>query len=494
MLASFGWGLFLACSQGPNSIESGAGGSLTSSGAAPDSSGAQPGSGGDDSGMTGGRPGGGGNAGGSAGGDDGAGGTAGAGGADAELGTDLLLSFPAGAVPRVTGQLLAATPSGSVVTVAASSWGDLYPESDEPVLIELSPSGAVLNARLLKGFAQPELLTVDAQGAVYLAGPLGSDIALDELTVPGQEYGGYLLKLSSSFQAERGAAFSTDGGTIFNTMIGDEAGRIYLSLSVYPPEFDRMVLVLKAFSTETLDEEWSLPCEHSASPVYAYSLDVTSEHELVAAGLFSGELEMGSFDLVKPLAAQSDDFIYNGWLAWLDTETGTAESALSFGGLVTDAAHSFLVADGGYRLLSSHNGESELFGSSIGEVPTQSLLTALDADLNMKWQSPVGDAELFPSVMALGSSGQSYLVGRYGAFLLEDSDKGGVIMRVDADGTVRPSLYIPSRNNNGARQIVVDTLGGVWVSGFSEIPFDFEGERFTPPGSFGQYVIRRNAF
>ncbi|XXU24488.1 transposase [Sorangium sp. So ce887] len=154
-------------------------------------------------GASGGAGAGGAASGGAASGGAASGGANGSGGAQPDpdgAGEEFLLSFPRRNVFGL-GQPLAATRNGSVITVGARAPAELLPDSiDEPFLAEYSATGEVLHALALPGAAEPELMTIDAEGSIVLVGQLYMDMTFGEFTLTTVEEGEVLEFVPAQFR------------------------------------------------------------------------------------------------------------------------------------------------------------------------------------------------------------------------------------------------------------------------------------------------------
>lgn len=480
----------------------GLGGREPQGGAGPNGGGAG-GAGAGGAGASGGGAGGAGASGGGAGGAGASGGAAvgGAGGASiSPEGSEFVLCFPGGAAHPHEGLLLGATPAGSVLIVGPSAPEDLFPESPGvPFLAELSVTGSVLRRFAFSAARGPEVLAIAPDGSIFLAGQEMPGTTFGSLAVPDVDDGYYLVKLSPTFEVLAATTVESPA-TQVNALQVDGAGDLIVGIAVASFEKGSMHPVVTKYSGSALEEVWSTPFGHEVMPALIYGMTILPDGWIVPAGLYSRTLTIGEFVLEKPPAGRDDDFIYAGWIAWLSPDDGEPMRAQTFGGSVlTDMAWDVNVTSSGdLRLLTSHSEESvELFGVTVDLGQHRAAVTDLDAALTLERAVPFGGSSMAVSKMALDQDGRTYVVGRYGDPLGDVRDRGGELVRIEADGTVSSTQRFATGYT--AKRVAVDSGGGVWISGTWETPFEWAGRSHEPScavaeGPAPSMVMRLAAF
>ncbi len=297
--------------------------------------------------------------------------------------------------------------------------------------------------------------------------------------MPAVEAGYYLLKLSPTLRAVLATAVASPS-TQVNALQVDGAGDLIVGTAVADFAADAMHPVLEKYSGKTLESVWTTVMGHEAMPALIYGLTVLPDGRIVAAGLYSRTLVVGSFVLEKPQDVRTDDFVYNGWVGWFGADDGKPSLADTFGGSVSDSASDALVtASGSLRLLTAHSGGMlSLFGTSVDLGEHVSALVDLDASGNSVRVVPFGMPKSSSVEMALGPDGQTYVVGRYGDPFGDLSTQGALLTRIGADGTPGASLSLST--GHSATHLAVDTQGGVWIAGSSEAPLVWTGQTYEP--------------
>ncbi|WP_437767237.1 hypothetical protein WMF27_20255 [Sorangium sp. So ce281] len=440
-----------------------------------------------------------GGAGGAASGGAASGGANGSGGAQPDpdgAGEEFLLSFPRRNAFGL-GQPLAATPDGSVVTVGARAPAELLPDSiGEPFLAEYSATGEVLHALALPGAAEPELMAIDAEGSIFLVGQLYMDMTFGEFTLTAVEEGFYLVKVNPDFSIALAAGVTLEGSSPLSTMAVDADGDVVVGLGVYNDDASVQKPRIMKFSGSTLKEIWSTTFEHDISQGYTIALTFNRGGEILAGGAFTGRLTIGGTELEKA-GGQDDPAVYNGWLAWLDPESGDPLRALRFGGASFDYVKDLKsTASGRLLLLASQTSTSTFLDhtDTFDEKRSESVLYDFEDGETVRWASRLGGPDYYGNALALGGDGQSYVAGRFGWLGTEEDAKGGRLTRFAADGAKGESVEFATGNPNGLTHVAVDTKGGVWVSGAWETAFDFSGKSYAPPTDGGQFVLRKKGF
>jgi len=226
-------------------------------------------------------------------------------------------------------------------------------------------------------------------------------------------------------------------------------------------------------------------------PALIYGLTILADERIVPVGLYSRTLKIGPFVLEKPVDARNDDFVYNGWAAWLAPDDGKPIAAQTFGGTVTDfALDAQVTSSGSLRLLSAHSGGTlTLFGTSVALGDDRNAVSDLDSSGKAQRVVHFGDVSIASSNMALGQQDQTYVAGGYGDPLGDASARGARLMRIVPDGALGPTLSLAT--GNGLTQIAVDSQGGVWLSGGWETSFEWKGKTYEPtPAAPGQNACR----
>lgn len=465
LLCGFGLGSECGCSQGDS--DAGSSGNHPGAGAAPSGGGQSRGMGGGSGGTESGGA--------SSGGAGGGGGSA-----PEPEGSEFVHCFPWGNAPPREGPLLSVTPMASVLIVGPSAPEDLFPESPGiPFLLELSTAGAVLRSITFPNAFGPEVMAVSRDGSVFLAGQERPGTAFGTHVLPDVEDGYYIVKLSATFEVVA-ATMVKSFATQINALHVDAQGDLIVGTAVASFEAGSMHPVVTKYSGETLEEEWSTPFEHAVMPALIYGLTTLPNGHIVPAGLYSRTLTIGAFVLEKPPDARNDDFVYNGWVAWLAPDNGQPVLAQTFGGSVTDfALDAHVTSAGSLRLLSTHSGGTlTLFGTTVTLEEHQSAVIDLDASGTAQRVVAFGGLGTSSSKMALGQDGQTYVAGRYEDPLGDASTRGAWLLRIEPDGALGPSLRLPT--GYGVSQIAVDTQGGVWISGGWGAPFEWNGEVHHP--------------
>ncbi|WP_437718969.1 hypothetical protein WMF45_22715 [Sorangium sp. So ce448] len=427
------------------------------------------------------------------------GGANGSGGAQPDpdgIGEEFLLSFPRRNAFGL-GQPLAATPDGSVITVGARAPAELLPESiDEPFLAEYSATGEVLHALALPGAAEPELMAIDAEGSIFLVGQLYMDMTFGELTLTAIEDGFYLVKVNPDFSIALAAGVTLEGSSPLSAIAVDADGDVVVGLGVYNDDASVQKPQIMKFSGSTLEAIWSTTFEHDISQGYTIALTFNRDGEILAGGAFTGTLTIGETEL-KKAGGQDDPAVYNGWLAWLDPESGDPLRALRFGGASFDYVKDLKsTASGRLLLLASQTSTSTFLDhtDTFDEERSESILYDFEDGETVHWASRLGGPDYYGNALALGGDGQSYVAGRFGWLGTEEDAKGGRLTRFAADGAKGESVEFATGNPNGLTHVAVDTKGGVWVSGAWETAFDFSGKSYAPPTDGGQFVLRKKGF
>ncbi|WP_437554733.1 hypothetical protein WME97_22240 [Sorangium sp. So ce367] len=437
----------------------------------------------------------------SAGGAGGAasGGATGSGGAQPDpdgAGEEFLLSFPRRNAFGL-GQPLAATKNGSVITVGARAPAELLPESiGEPFLAEYSATGEVLHALALPGAAEPELMAIDAEGSIFLVGQLYMDMTFGELTLTVVEDGFYLVKVNPDFSIALAAGVTLEGSSPLSAIAVDADGDVVVGLGVYNDDASVQKPQIMKFSGSTLEAIWSTTFEHDISQGYTIALTFNRDGEILAGGAFTGTLTIGETEL-KKAGGQDDPAVYNGWLAWLDPESGDPLRALRFGGASFDYVKDLKsTASGRLLLLASQTSTSTFLDhtDTFDEERSESILYDFEDGETVHWASRLGGPDYYGNALALGGDGQSYVAGRFGWLGTEEDAKGGRLTRFAADGAKGESVEFATGNPNGLTHVAVDTKGGVWVSGAWETALDFSGKSYAPPTDGGQFVLRKKGF
>jgi len=418
------------------------------------------------------------------------------GGASANGGTateqkEFVRCFPSGTGPPENGPVLAATRSGSVLVIGPSAPSDLIPGSSGiPFLAELTTAGTVLRSFTFPAAYGPELVAVAPDGSVFLAGQERPGTAFGALTLPDVEDGYYLLKLSPTFEP-LAATMVDSAGAQLNALRVDAHGDLIVGIAVANFAAGSMHPVVSRYSGNTLKEVWSTAFEHEVMPALIYGLTILADERIVPVGLYSRTLKIGPFVLEKPVDARNDDFVYNGWAAWLAPDDGKPIAAQTFGGTVTDfALDAQVTSSGSLRLLSAHSGGTlTLFGTSVALGDDRNAVSDLDSSGKAQRVVHFGDVSIASSKMALGQQDQTYVAGRYGDPLGDASARGARLMRIEPNGALGPTLSLTT--GSGLNQIAVDTQGGVWLSGGWETPFEWKGKTYEPtPAAPGQNACR----
>lgn len=438
-------------------------------------------------------------AGGAASGGAASGGASGSGGAQPDpdgAGEEFLLSFPRRNLFGL-GQPLAATKNGSVITVGPRSPAELLPgSSDEPFLAEYSATGEALRALALPGAAEPELMAIDAEGSIFLAGQLYKEMTFGELTLTAVEEGFYLVKVNPDFSIALAAGVTLEGSSPLSTMAVDASGDVVVGLGVYNDDASVQKPQIMKFSGSTLEEIWSTTFEHDLSQGYTIALTFNRNGEILAGGAFTGNLTIGETEL-KKAGGQGNPAVYNGWLAWLDPASGEPLRALRFGGPAFDYVKDLKsTASGRLLLLASQTSTSTFLDhtDTFDEERSESVLYDFEDGESVNWASRLGGPDYYGHALALGGDGQSYVAGRFGWLGTEEDAKRGRLTRFAADGTKGESVEFATGNPNGLTHVAVDTKGGVWVSGAWETAFDFSGKSYAPPADGGQFILRKKGF
>ncbi|WP_437910556.1 hypothetical protein WME95_22760 [Sorangium sp. So ce327] len=427
------------------------------------------------------------------------GGATGSGGAQPDpdgAGEEFLLSFPRRNAFGL-GQPLAATKNGSVITVGARAPAELLPESiGEPFLAEYSATGEVLHALALPGAAEPELMAIDAEGSIFLVGQLYMDMTFGELTLTAVEDGFYLVKVNPDFSIALAAGVTLEGSSPLSAIAVDADGDLVVGLGVYNDDASVQKPQIMKFSGSTLEAIWSTTFEHDIRQGYTIALTFNRDGEILAGGAFTGTLTIGETEL-KKAGGQDDPAVYNGWLAWLDPESGDPLRALRFGGASFDYVKDLKsTASGRLLLLASQTSTSTFLDhtDTFDEERSESILYDFEDGETVHWASRLGGPDYYGNALALGGDGQSYVAGRFGWLGTEEDAKGGRLTRFAADGAKGESVEFATGNPNGLTHVAVDTKGGVWVSGAWETAFDFSGKSYAPPTDGGQFVLRKKGF
>jgi len=388
--------------------------------------------------------------------------------------------FPMGTGPPNSGPLLAATATGSVLVVEASAPSDLFPGSTGiPFLAELTTAGAVVRSYTFPNAFGPEQMAVAPDGSVFLAGQERARTAFGALALADVQDGYYLLKLSPTFEVVAAVMVESVGAQL-NALHVDAQGDLIVGTAVANFAAGSMHPVVAKYSGKNLKEVWSTQFKHEVMPALIYGLAILPDGRIAPAGLYSRTLTIGPFVLEKPVEARSDDFVYNGWVAWLNPGDGKPLAAQSFGGTVSDSTvDAQLTSSGMLRLLTAHSGGTlTLFGTSVGLGSDRNAVIDLDSSGKAQRVVHFGDVGISSSKMALGQQDQTYVAGRYGDPLGDVSARGARLTRINPDGTLGPTLNLTT--GNGLTQIAVDTLGGVWVSGEWDTPFEWKGVTYQP--------------
>jgi hypothetical protein len=374
---------------------------------------------------------------------------------------------------------LAATPSGSVLVLGSSAPPELFPDSPGfPFLLELSPSGTELRSLALPDAPGPEVMTVAADGSVFLAGQAGPG-GVGELLLPTVESGYYLAKLSPTLEVLAVTAVNSPS-TQVNALHVDEQGDLVVGIAVGDFVAGSMKPGVAKYAGDTLDEEWSTVFEHEIMPALIYGMSTLPDGRIVAAGLYSRTLTIGPFVLDKQLEAQDDDAAYAGWVAWLSPEDGEPLLAQTFGGAETAGVSDLtLTSSGTVRLLTVHADPTvTLFGTTVELGDHNGAVVDLDANGAVQRAVPIGESDKGIFVLAVGKEGQTYLGGNTAHHAEDVSKTGALLRRIEADGTVGPTLSFAT--GRPVSEMVVDTQGGLWISGSWETPFDWNGETHEP--------------
>jgi hypothetical protein len=352
-------------------------------------------------------------------------------------------------------------------------------------LAELSSGGAIVRSLNFPDAFGPDVMAVGADGSIFLAGQERTATKFGDLTLPDVEDGFYLLKLSPTFEVVA-ATMVASSTTQVNALQVDAQGDLIVGTAVSNFQQGKMYPVVAKYSGTTLKRQWSTPFTHEAAPALIYGLSVLSDGRIAAAGLYSRSLTIGSFVLQKPAGAQADDFIYNGWVAWLSATAGEPLAAQTFGGSVSDSALDLhATASGGLRVLSAHSGGLlTLFGTDVDLGEDRTALSELDSSGKALRVAHFGTVLESSSKMVDGLHGETYVAGRYGDPQGDVSQRGAQLTRVEPDGTLGPKLELST--GHGVTQLAVDAAGGVWMTGGWETAFEWKGQTYRPEGVVGE--------
>lgn len=386
------------------------------------------------------------------------------------------------------GPLLAATKAGSVLVLGPSAPPDLIPDSPGlPFLVELSPAGAVLRSFALPDAPGPEVLTVGSDGTIFFAGQAGPG-AVGTETLPEVESGYYLAKLSPTFEVLAVTAIESPS-TQVNALHVDDDGDLIVGTAIADFEAGSMQPAVTKFAGDTLEPDWSVTFEHEIMPALIYGLRTLPDGRIVAGGLYSRRLTIGSFVLDKELEGQDDDFAYAGWVAWLSPIDGEPLMAETFGGAVSDGVSDLEVTTAGtVRLLINHSGGPlALFGTTIDLQGHPYALVDLDDSGVAQNIVPFGGPEATALDLAIGADGSTYVTGGYGDPVGALEQRGAEILRIDSSA---PAGGESLSTGHSVSEVVVDAAGGVWISGGWETAFDWNGQTHAPTSPIAEEACR----
>ena len=407
------------------------------------------------------------------------------------------MCFPEGAMAPLSGPLLAATPSGSVLVLGSSAPPELLPESPGvPFLLELSTSGEAVRSFAFVDAPGPEVMTVAEDGSVFVAGQAGPG-TLGEEAIPSVESGYYLAKLSPAFEVMAVAAIERPSVQV-NALHVDAEGDLIVGTAEADFEAGSMKPAVTKFSGETLEEDWTDLFEHEIMPALIYGMTTVPDGRIVVAGLYSRTLTVGSFVLEKAVEGQDDDFAYAGWVAWLAPDDGEPLLAETFGGAVSDSVGDLeLTSAGTVRLLTLHSGGSlSLFGTTVDLGDSPAAVVDMNPSGALEQAVPFGEPGKAIVELALGHEGQTYVAGGYGNPVEDVTTRGAELRRIEADGTVGPVQSFST--GYAVSELVVDAAGGVWISGGWETPFEWNAQTHEPtspiPDEPCRFVLRTASF
>ncbi len=381
-------------------------------------------------------------------------------------------------IPRgsLGGELLLATNSSGNLVAAGQTddvtalGSDAYPAGEEiPFLFELTPAGEQQVLWTYPDASTFDAMTVRADGRVVLAGQLGQAVTLGGMTADPVDDGYYvaIVDLATGL-ADQLVGATTTGSAWVRSVASDGSSNFYVvgGISRTDPEWTESAFVTKY--SPTGEELWHREFENCDSTGVANDVAVDPSGPVVIAGAFNCTIQFG--DLAHTTTASSDGFqSYNGFVAWLDPDSGDPANSIRFGGDVFDYAHTVdVAAPGVYRVTGTVSEEAEIGEFALtGHASGSAFVAELDASGVVSWARVFsGDTVSFGSVTDRWQ--RTHVVGRFDGppYDLGADVEGSesFVATADSTGSITELRKFVT-NANGAWQAAVDGGGGLWVSG-----------------------------
>ena len=385
--------------------------------------------------------------------------------------------------------LLTADAEGLVLAVAETSASEIGPEDSSEravVVTKWAPAGRQLARWVYVRAGRTGAAVVDAAGELVVTGQLTDAVDFGGGVLAEYAQGYYVVWLDEGTGTVVRQATSQWGdveGATPRALTADRQGNVYVAGFGWGPSF----VFVEQYSAQGA-RGWRRQFPACGEAAYATDIEWTGADTVAVVGAFSCGIVIGDSTWVSDGVTTLGEPGQSGFLAELDAESGEPLFSMRFGRAVFDKAEQIdVTAEGHYRVLGFASGASEIGGAVVEAATDGSLFVAdLNRDGVANWVE-VGDGTSFARGSTTSPEGVTYLAGSVPERRYAGEADSAVFAVAPEDG-IRTLWTAPTRSA-GARTVVLDGSGNLWVSGEREPATDVgEEELSTLDGN--AYLVR----
>ena len=367
------------------------------------------------------------------------------------------------------GLLVATTSQNEGVVVGAMGAGPAQSPDPGPTIQWYTSAGAKNNEKAFNQAATPVAMTLGPDDSIWLVGLLTRSANFGGSTLPQTDNGYYLVHLAADGSHLLSTTVTSSQVVWLDALVTDAQGNLYMGGELVNTDYSvGTVFVRKVSSSGATIFDRTFASTKDIGAVFG--IDLTPAGDIAIAGQFKGTLNFSVAQLTSKTGSAGTP-VANGFVAVLGKADGTAMMARAFGGTVEDLGNSVQVTRAGALRVGGYvTGNGEVGGTAVSASASNSP-TPFVAELNAttgaaSWVRVLGgDGVVFDATT--DAAGRTFAVGRFegpGTGPARTTGSSSFVAMVQPDSSLKVVMQTLT-NWNGAMEVAIDGLGGLWVSG-----------------------------